>query len=210
MEDIKIYNNDCFNVFPEIPEKSIDMILVDLPYNQTKCAWDCAIDLDKMWIELKRICSLVIIHGGYGNLNMWIADIEKPLGIAYIYIKNNQSRSSIAFLEKLEPLFIYGKMKKRLKTNVFPSYSKWGFLAEGIYIHPCPMNNDFVHLFINELNPQSVIDPFLGSGTTAEVCTKLGIPWIGYEIMEEYSVDINKRLKNCKKEPSQVELVKYL
>lgn len=27
-----IYNDDCFNIFPKIPDKSIDMILCDMPY----------------------------------------------------------------------------------------------------------------------------------------------------------------------------------
>jgi len=54
MENI-ILNDDCFNVFSKIPNKSVQLVCVDLPYGQTKCAWDCIIDLDKMWIELKRI-----------------------------------------------------------------------------------------------------------------------------------------------------------
>ena len=58
---MKLYNNDCFNVFPEIEKKSIDLFLLDLPYankkfgNCTSCAWDTPIDLDKMWVEIKRM-----------------------------------------------------------------------------------------------------------------------------------------------------------
>lgn len=51
-----LYNDDCFNVFPSLQEKSIDLVLVDLPYGQTKFEWDCELDLTKMWDELKRIC----------------------------------------------------------------------------------------------------------------------------------------------------------
>ena len=54
MESI-IYNDDCFNKFASIPDKSVQLVLVDLPYGQTACKWDSLIDLDKMWIELKRI-----------------------------------------------------------------------------------------------------------------------------------------------------------
>jgi len=52
---IKLYNNDCFDVFPKIKDKSIDLFVLDLPYGQTACAWDTCIDLNKMWIEIKRI-----------------------------------------------------------------------------------------------------------------------------------------------------------
>ncbi len=56
MNNINIFNDDCFNVLPKIEKRSVDMVLVDLPYGQTSCKWDCLIDLDKMWIELKKCC----------------------------------------------------------------------------------------------------------------------------------------------------------
>jgi len=52
---IELYNDDCFNVLPNI-KKKIDLVVVDLPYGQTDVSWDIKIDLDKMWIELKKIC----------------------------------------------------------------------------------------------------------------------------------------------------------
>jgi len=39
----------------EIKDKSIDMILCDLPYNLTMCKWDIMIPLDKLWEQYKRI-----------------------------------------------------------------------------------------------------------------------------------------------------------
>ena len=54
---ISIFNSDCFDIFPLIKEKSIDLVIVDLPYAQTACKWDIAIDLEKMWVELKRCCT---------------------------------------------------------------------------------------------------------------------------------------------------------
>ena len=50
-----LYNDDCFNVFSKIKDKSINLFLLDLPYGQTSCKWDSLIDLDKMWIEIKRM-----------------------------------------------------------------------------------------------------------------------------------------------------------
>ncbi len=51
-----IYHDDCFNKFKDIPDKSVQLVVVDLPYNQTACNFDKEIiDLEKMWIELKRI-----------------------------------------------------------------------------------------------------------------------------------------------------------
>ena len=40
---------DCLEVMKTIPDKSIDMILCDLPYGSTDCKWDKVIDSKKMW-----------------------------------------------------------------------------------------------------------------------------------------------------------------
>ena len=50
-----LYNDDCFNVFPKLKDKSIDLFVLDLPYGQTACKWDSCIDLKKMWVQIKRI-----------------------------------------------------------------------------------------------------------------------------------------------------------
>lgn len=40
----------------DFPDKSINMILCDLPYNVTKCSWDTLIPFDDLWLEYKRLC----------------------------------------------------------------------------------------------------------------------------------------------------------
>lgn len=52
---VSLYNGDCLDIMPTIPDKSIDMILCDLPYGTTACKWDIVIPFDPMWKELKRI-----------------------------------------------------------------------------------------------------------------------------------------------------------
>ena len=43
---IKLYNGDCLEVMKEIPSKSIDMILCDLPYQVTQNKWDIIIPMN--------------------------------------------------------------------------------------------------------------------------------------------------------------------
>lgn len=50
-----IKQGDCLELMKEIPDKSIDMILCDLPYGVTRNKWDKQIDLEKIWCEYKRI-----------------------------------------------------------------------------------------------------------------------------------------------------------
>ena len=46
---------DCFDVFPYIEDKSINLILCDLPFGTTKNKWDTILPLDKLWIEYERV-----------------------------------------------------------------------------------------------------------------------------------------------------------
>jgi len=54
-KNVKLWNDDCFNVFSEIEDHSVNMILADLPYGTTACSWDSVLPLDKLWVEYKRI-----------------------------------------------------------------------------------------------------------------------------------------------------------
>jgi site-specific DNA-methyltransferase (adenine-specific) len=55
MEINKIYLGDCLEIMKLIPEKSIDMVLCDLPYGTTICKWDAIIPFDKLWEQYERI-----------------------------------------------------------------------------------------------------------------------------------------------------------
>lgn len=52
---IEILQGDCLEILPTIPDKSIDLIAADLPYGTTQNLWDSVIDLEKLWIQYKRI-----------------------------------------------------------------------------------------------------------------------------------------------------------
>ena len=55
MQDIQLYNGDCLEVMKNIANKSIDMILCDLPYGTTILNWDKRLDLNKLWQQYERI-----------------------------------------------------------------------------------------------------------------------------------------------------------
>ena len=51
----KIYNEDCLEGMKRIPDKSVDMILCDLPYGTTRNKWDSIIPLPELWGHYERI-----------------------------------------------------------------------------------------------------------------------------------------------------------
>lgn len=52
---MKLYKGDCLEIMKEIPDKSIDMILCDLPYGTTQNKWDSTIPLSKLWNQYDRV-----------------------------------------------------------------------------------------------------------------------------------------------------------
>jgi len=51
----EIIHGDCLEVMQSIPDKSIDMILCDLPYGTTACKWDTIIPFEPLWEQYKRV-----------------------------------------------------------------------------------------------------------------------------------------------------------
>ena len=51
----RIYNEDCLEGMKRIPDKSIDMVLCDLPYGTTACKWDTIIPFEPLWEQYERI-----------------------------------------------------------------------------------------------------------------------------------------------------------
>jgi len=58
METNIVYQEDCIEGMKKIPSNSIDLVLTDPPYGITACEWDKPINLEKFWVEIKRIIKL--------------------------------------------------------------------------------------------------------------------------------------------------------
>jgi DNA modification methylase len=51
----QIINADCFDIFPQIPTGSVDMILCDLPFGTTQSPWDSILPFEQLWSAYERI-----------------------------------------------------------------------------------------------------------------------------------------------------------
>jgi site-specific DNA-methyltransferase (adenine-specific) len=49
------YQGDCLVEMDKIADKSVDMILCDLPYGTTDCKWEIILDFDMLWLQYKRV-----------------------------------------------------------------------------------------------------------------------------------------------------------
>lgn len=56
-----LYQGDCLWLMHAIPDASVDLVLCDLPYGTTACAWDFVISFEPLWTQYRRICEGAIV-----------------------------------------------------------------------------------------------------------------------------------------------------
>lgn len=108
---------DCLEVMKDIPDKSIDMILCDLPYGTTACKWDNVIPFEPLWEQYNRIIKdngAIVLFGSepfssklrLSNLKMYKYDWvwNKVTGIGHLVAK-------LRPLQSTEDIMVFGKNK---------------------------------------------------------------------------------------------------
>ena len=115
MPKIELIQGDCLEKMKDIPDKSIDMILCDLPYGTTACKWDSVIPFEPLWEQYKRIIKdngAIVLFGSepfstelrHSNLKMfkydWIWDKVNPFGFLDCKYRPLKSHEIISVFSK--------------------------------------------------------------------------------------------------------------
>lgn len=117
MNNYQLYNNDCLKVMPNIPDKSIDMILCDLPYGVTSMKWDCLIPFEDLWNQYNRIIKdngiIVLFSSGLFTIDL-INSNRKMFKYKLIWKKNvptGMSSAKYRPMKYYEEICIFAKNK---------------------------------------------------------------------------------------------------
>ena len=90
----KIYNEDCLEGMKRIPDKSVDMILCDLPYGTTACKWDSVLPFNKLWEQYERIIKpngAIVLFGSQPFTSSLIMSNIKNFKYEWIWEKQKAS-----------------------------------------------------------------------------------------------------------------------
>jgi site-specific DNA-methyltransferase (adenine-specific) len=227
LEADRIYCGDCLDLMHEIPDRAVDLVLTDPPYgvgitNRRTVGgsgkafgrprswvaakdygvsdWDSVRIDERALAEIRRVSQNQIIFGGN-----YYADLLGPSPCWLVWDKDN-GKNNFADCELAWTSF---------KTAVRKFKWRWnGMLQEDMRhkeerFHPTQKP---VPLFMQILEKYSkpgdlVLDPFLGSGTTAIACLRTGRHYIGIEKHEPYFLKAQERID---KERAQVRLFDIL
>ena len=117
---IDIKQGDCLELMKEIPDKSIDMILCDLPYGTTHNKWDNIIPLDTLWVRYERVIKddgVIALFGDgmftanlmLSNPKMWrynlIWDKQRGCDFLNANVKPLKSHEDICIFYKRKPTY---------------------------------------------------------------------------------------------------------
>ena len=220
MEEIKLIQGDCLEVMKSIPNKSVDLVLTDPPYNIARNnnfstmgragidfgKWDKGFDLFSYIDQVSRVLNK---DGSFVVFNAWknlgaIADYAESQGfdtkdMIRLEKSNPMPRNrdrryitdyecAVWFVKKgakwifnrqdekyQRPKFVFG-----IESGLHPTQKNLGLMKELVKIH--------------SNQGDTVIDPFMGSGTTGLACKNLGRKFIGIEQDANYFEIASKRI----------------
>lgn len=117
MNKIELRQGDCLELMKDIPDKSVDTILCDLPYGTTACKWDTIIPFDKLWEQYNRIIK------DNGTI---VLTASQPFTSALIMSNPKMFREEIIWLKNKSGSGLQAKQKHiKIHENIL-IFSKFG------------------------------------------------------------------------------------
>lgn len=196
---------DCSLIMQKINSNSIDLVLTDPPYPK-KYQYTYDYLANYCFRLMKNGASLLTIVGHYA-LPEITRKFEGKLKYRWIFCMNqeegNHARMAMGIEVMWKPILWYVKGAYPMGRGFIKDMVKMTNI-EGISkkLHKWQQSTQWADFFISKLTFNSnsiVLDPFLGSGTTAVACEKLNRKWIGIEINEEDCETTKQRIeKECR------------
>ena len=211
---IDLRHGDCLEIMKDIPDKSIDMILTDIPYgevnrdsnglrNLDKGKADIfEIPMNKLLDELYRVSSgQIIIFCGKEQFSDIYSFFAKKKGTVRPIVWNKTNPSPMngqhIYLSGVE-FAVWFKPRGRKVFNAFCKNTVFNFPNGSKKYHPTGKNLKlFTELIEDNSNENELIlDPFMGGGTTGVACINTNRNFIGIELDENYFEIAKKRIED--------------
>ncbi len=199
----KVHNCDCLEFMKQLPDKCVDLVLTDPPYGierfkevskeKSGCfakkgtfanseAWNNNKPNDEYFNQIFRISRNQVIWGGN---NFGLPSTE-------YFIVWNKFQAMPNFAE-CEYAWVGGEFKKPAKIFNHPIAKVNHSGREHPTQKPLPL---FEYICRDYAKDDWIIfDPYMGSGTTAVACERLGRKWFGCELEPKYCDIANKRIE---------------
>ncbi len=203
----KIVCGDSLELVKEVPNESIDAIITDPPYGLNTKGINNDADLSIFYKSLQGLYRILKKDGWFITFfsTKFLPKLFENNPFAYfwqivLYCPEGSVRSPIG-ITKFMSSFIFKKgTPKIIQKNKDIFKDTPGKLIEpdeGFINHPTPKPKHFMKKLMKMFTKEEglILDPFIGSGSTAVACKQLKRRFIGFEINPKYVKLANNRLK---------------
>ena len=218
--NVKLYNDDCLNVLKDIEDNSIDLVVTDPPYEVITGGRNGGVKGKPSGIltENKQLMKSI------PKADLWLSECFRVMKDGtHIYIMTNTLNltnylniiNSVGF--KLHNLLVWNKNNTTpnrwyMKNCEYVIFARKGFAKSinnpssqtvhnfdniiGNKKHPTEKPVDLMKLYVENSSQvgDTVLDPFMGSGSTGVACKELGRNFIGVELDKHYFDIATKRI----------------
>lgn len=198
---VTIYHGDCrwMMLSLQMAQVSVDAVVADPPYNYGKDYGQHDDSMDPLayrewcrewWALSRALAKRVVVFPGSGNLDVWF-DVNKPSAVGAWYKPGNQAQGSVIGWNEWEPWLYWGGDKGLLGGSDVITAPTSNQGTE----HPHPKPLLLMRKLLVKLRAETVLDPFMGSGSTLVAAKDLGIKAIGIEIEERWCEEAANRCR---------------
>ena len=204
----KIYCMDALELLKQMPDNSVDAILIDSPYGinyfsgyykngnpHERIANDDTlfIPINELWRVLKPTGCMFAFYSQKKPL------IDDRVKNVIVWVKNNWTAGDLEgdFGNQYELIAYMPKEYFKIHSKRYSNVWHFKRLSSDNLLHPTQKPEEIMRRLVEVATNMGdlVLDCFMGSGTTAVVCKQLGRNFIGCDINFSYVTLANKRLQ---------------
>lgn len=223
---MKLQHGDCLDLLPQLADKSVDVVISDMPFGTTNCRWDTPVDLARLWPQYRRVCKGPVIlfaqtpfdkilgmsnidelryewiwekTRATGHLNSKKAPMKAHENILVFYSKQpkyfpikTSGHIRRTAIKSMDTSTVYGKQRgvhSYDSTDRFPrDVIRFASDKQRSKLHPTQKPLALMEYLVRTytLEGETVLDSFMGSGTTGLAAKNLRRHFIGIEKEKEF------------------------
>ena len=199
----ELIHGDCIEALRRMPDKSVDCIVTDPPYgvgidfaDYADTEHNLRLIVSQAVPEMRRVASRIVLTCGITNIHLYP---QPTWTLAWVY--PSPRRCSWGY-NHWQPILVYGSDPFTRARMCRPDVIRGTIVdADDKHDHPTPKPLSFVRKLLNRVAPSptdTILDPFMGSGTTGVAAIQLGHRFTGIEINGDYLAIAKRRIAAAK------------
>ena len=195
---VQLILGDCLEVMRGMPDKSVDAVITDPPYGVGIADWDTEIPPVEFINECHRISrGLILLFGAapaglQRDILCTYPEPERILIWSPKFTLSHTGNNNMAY--RYHPIYCWNFP---VKSNIVWDVVNDPTEGHQWWNHNCTKPIKLMRKLVNISDYDTILDPFMGSGTTGVACVQTGRNFIGVEIDPGYYKIAEKRIHDA-------------